>query len=164
VALRTEAYYRAVASGALEKIGCTEPPVPIDALIAALGIPVRAVNLPLFFTASTVYEDGMPVMVVNGAQPEHVRRAALAHMLGHVLLVLQDDDHSYPRDARDHREADTVAHELVLPTQMVIDQARLWFNDYRYLARLFGVGEDEMLARMQDMGLVKARTGDVWDF
>jgi len=162
--LRTEAYYRTIAAEALERIGAFEPPVSVDALIASLGIPVRPVNLPAFFTAATVYEDGLPVMVVNWAQPELVRRTALAHMAGHVLLVLHGDGISFPRDSGDHREADLVARELLLPTQMVIDQARLWFNDYRYLARLFGVGEDDMLARMQDMGLVKGPQGVVWDF
>ena len=164
MSLRTEAYYRGIASEALERISALEPPVSVDALVASLGIPVRAVNLPLFFTAATVYEDGLPVMVVNWAQPEQVRRSALAHMVGHVLLVLHGDENTYPRNRGDHQDADRVALELLLPTQMVIDQARLWFNDYRYLARLFGVGEDDMLARMRDMGLVKGPQGVAWDF
>ena len=43
----------------------------------------------------------------------------------------------------------------MLPSQMVIDQSKLWFNDYRYLARLFGVSEEQMLDRMRSMGLVR---------
>ncbi|MDZ4169295.1 MAG: ImmA/IrrE family metallo-endopeptidase [Coriobacteriia bacterium] len=164
MSLRTEAYYRGIATETLDRIGATEPPIALDDIVASLGIPVRPVNLPLFFTAATVYEDGLPVMVINWAQPEQVRRGALAHMLGHVLLVLHGDGNSYPRDQDDHREADLVARELLLPTQMVIDQGRLWFNDYRYLARLFGVSESEMLSRMQDMGLVRASQGVAWDF
>lgn len=162
--LRTEAYYRAIATEALEKIGCIEPPVSIDAVIQSIGIPVRPVNLPLFFTSALVYEDGLPVMVLNWAQPEEVKREALAHMVGHVLLVLKGDGNTYPRSARDHGEAESVAKELLLPTTMVLDQARLWFNDYRYLARLFGVGENRMLSRMEEMGLVKGRGGDVWNY
>lgn len=164
VALRSEAYYRAIASDALARSNDSEPPVSLDALVASFGIPVRGVSLPLFFTASTVYEDGMPVMVVNRAQPEMDQRAALAHMLGHVLLVLKGDDHTYPRDAEDHSEADKVAQELMLPTQMVIDQARLWFNDHRYLAGLFGVTEDRMIERMREIGLIRGPFGVVWDF
>jgi len=164
VALRTEAYYRAVASEALKRIDCGEPPVPIDDLIAALGIPVRPVNLPDFFMAALVYEDGLPVMVINWAKPEYERRRALAHMLGHVLLVLHGEDESFPRDAGDHREADLVARELMMPMQMVIEQARLWFNDFRYLARLFGVSEETMLERMREMGLVRGPQGVVWDY
>lgn len=164
MSLRTEAYYRAIATDVLDRIGAVEPPVSLDDVVASLGIPVRPVNLPLFFTAATVYEDGLPVMVVNWAQPEQVRRSALAHMVGHVLLVLQGDGNSYPRDQRDHREADLVARELLLPTQMVVEQGRLWFNDYRYLARLFGVDESEMLSRMREMGLVRGPQGVSWDY
>lgn len=162
--LRSDAYYRAIADEALAKLDPTEPPVSLDALIKCYGIPVRTVSLPQFFVASMVYEDGMPVMVVNHAQSEMERRAALAHMLGHVLLVMQGDGHTYPRDTADHHEADKVGLELLMPTDMVTEQARLWFNDYRYLAGLFGVTEDQMLQRMRDMGLIRGPLGVVWDF
>lgn len=164
MSLRTEAYYRAIAADALARIGCDEPPIPIDTLVAALGIPVRPVNLPQFFTGAIVYEDGLPVMVINWARPEIDRRRALAHMLGEVLLVLNGDGNTYPRNTRDHSEAEQVALEIMLPSKMVIEQARLWFNDYRYLARLFGVEEESMLRRMQDMGLVRGPEGVVWDY
>lgn len=164
MALRTETYYRNIATNALAAMAVSDPPVPVDALIATLGIPVRPVNLPPFFTGATVYEDGLPVMIINWAKPEYERRRALAHMLGHVLLVLQGDDNTYPREAGSHAEADLVAKELMLPTTMVIDQARLWFNDHRYLARLFGVEESEMLDRMRELGLIKGQQGVVWDY
>lgn len=164
MALRSEGYYKNIASEALASAGASEPPVPVDGIVASLGIPVRPVNLPHFFTAATVYEDGMPVMIVNWAKPEPERRRAIAHMLGHVLLVLHGDDNTYPRADAEHSEADYVALELMMPTQMVIDQARLWFNDHRYLARLFGVDETEMIDRMRDLGLIKGPQGVVWDF
>jgi Zn-dependent peptidase ImmA (M78 family) len=163
VALRTEAYFRAVAAEALERAGCVEPPVSVESIAGSLGIPVRYVNLPAFFTSALVSEDGLPVMVVNWAKPELDRRSAVAHMLGHVLLVL-DGDKGYPRQEPDHRDADSIARELVLPTSMVVDQARLWFNDYRYLARLFGVAEVTMLERMKEMGLIKGPDGVLWDY
>ena len=164
MALRTEAYYREIADAAVRGVGCTEPPVPVEQIVASLGIPIRPVNLPAFFTAATVYEDGLPVMVVNWANSEQQRRAAIAHMLGHVLLVMKGEGNAYPRDAADHSEADVVARELVLPTQMVIEQGRLWFNDYRYLARLFAVSEETMLERMRAMGIIKGPEGMAWDY
>lgn len=164
MALRTEAYYRNIAKQALDGIGCTEPPVPLEAIISSLGVPIRPVNLPHFFTAATVYEDGLPIMLVNWAKPEFERRDALAHMLGHMLLVMNDAENSYPREAADHSEADTVARELVMPIELVIEQARLWFNDFRYLARLFGVTEERMMARMRDLGLVKGPEGVMWEY
>jgi Zn-dependent peptidase ImmA (M78 family) len=129
-----------------------------------VGIPIRAVNLPQFFTGATVYQDGLPVMIVNWAKPEPERRRALAHMLAHVLLVLADETSTYPRDVGRHDEADVVARELLLPGQLVRDQARLWFNDHRYLSRLFGVTEAEMVERMRELGLVKGPAPVAWDY
>jgi Zn-dependent peptidase ImmA (M78 family) len=137
--------------------------VPVEDIVARLGIPIRYVNLPQFFTSALVSEDGMPVMIVNWAKSDLERRTALAHMLGHILILMAGDE-QYPRDNADHRDADMVARELVLPTSMVIEQARLWFNDYRYLARLFGVTEAAMLERMRDMGLIKGPDGLMWDY
>lgn len=161
--LRTEQFYRRIAEDAIASIGVLEPPVPIDEIVASLCIPVRPVNLPGFFTAATIYQDGLPIMVVNHARPEIDRRLALAHMVAHVLLLLADASSGYPRDKGDHTEAEMVARELMMPTSMVIDQARTWFNDYRYLSRLFGVSEATMLERMRDLGLIKNQ-GLVWDF
>lgn len=162
--LRSDAYYRVIADETLARIGFTEPPVPIDGLIGALGIPVRPVGLPSFFTAATIYEDGMPVMVVNANQPEPERRRALAHMLAHVLLVMKGETSGYPRDTESHRVADVLALELMVPAKAVTEQAKLWFNDHRYLARLFGVTEAEMLDRMRSLGLVKGMSGVMWDY
>lgn len=163
MALRTEAYFVNVAAEALARAGCMEPPVPVEAIAAGLGIPVRYVSLPAFFTSALVSEDGLPVMVVNWSKPELERRQAIAHMLGHVLLVL-DGDEGYPRRSEDHRDADIVARELILPSAIVREQAKLWFNDYRYLARMFGVPEGAMLERMKELSLIKGPEGLIWDY
>ena len=92
-----------------------------------------------------------------------IRRRALGHLLGHVLVVLDDAQACYPRTIPDHHVADVVAEEMVLPTIMVAEQAKKWFNDYRYLSRLFGVSEPVMLERMREMGIIKMR-GVVWDY
>jgi Zn-dependent peptidase ImmA (M78 family) len=163
-ALKTRAYYTTIAEDELTQAGVLEPPVPIERIIELRGIPILPVNLPNFFTAATINSDGLPVMVVNYVQPEHVRRAALAHMLSHVLLVLDDPADLFPRDTRDHSAANVLAHELTMPSTMVLDQSRLWFNDFRYLARLFGVGEGEMLERMRELGIIGDQQGIRWDY
>jgi hypothetical protein len=163
VRLRTEAYFRQVAEDALTLVGVSEPPVPIEDVVASLCIPVRPVNLPPFFTAATIYEDGLPVMVINATRPEIERRRALAHMVGHVLLLLADESDTFPRYDPDHSEADKVARELIMPTSLVIEQAQTWFNDFRYLARLFGVTEGAMLERLRELHLVRNR-GIMWDY
>jgi Zn-dependent peptidase ImmA (M78 family) len=161
--LRTEAYFRQIAEDALAAIGVEEPPVPIEDVVASLRIPVRSVNLPPFFTAATIYEDGLPVMVVNSARPEIERRRALAHMLGHILLLLADETDVFPRWHPDHSDADKVARELIMPTALVTEQAHIWFNDHRYLARLFGVPEGMMLDRLRELHLAKSET-ILWDY
>jgi Zn-dependent peptidase ImmA (M78 family) len=164
VPVKTQGYYRKVAEEALARAGVEQPPVSVSKLIDSLGIPVLPVNLPQFFTAATINIDGLPVMVVNYAQPEHIRREALAHMLGHILLLLDDSSNAFPRGTGDHDDADLVAHELTMPSTMVLEQSRLWFNDFRYLARLFGVGEAAMLERMRELGIVNHQQGIRWDY
>lgn len=162
--LKTQAYYTQVAEEALANAGVFEPPVPVSRIIDSLGIPVLPVNLPIFFTGATINTDGLPTMVINYAHPESVRREALAHMLSHMLLLLADPVNIFPRDAGDHGDANQLAHELTMPSTMVIEQSRLWFNDYRYLARLFGVGEAAMLERMRELGIINNQTGVRWDY
>jgi Zn-dependent peptidase ImmA (M78 family) len=164
VGLRTRAYYAKVADEALARAGVSEPPVPIQQVIESLGVPVFPVNLPHFFTAATISTDGLPVMVINYAQPEPTRREALAHMLSHMLLLLDDPANVFPRDTGDHGDANMLARELTMPSTMVIDQSRLWFNDFRYLARLFGVGEAAMLERMRELGIISNQQGIRWDY
>jgi Zn-dependent peptidase ImmA (M78 family) len=144
-------------------VGVAEPPVPIEDVVASLCIPIRAVNLPPFFTAATIYEDGLPVMVVNASKPELEVRSAIAHMLGHILLLLADETESFPRQNYDHTPAERVGRELMMPARLVCQQAGLWFNDYRYLSRLFGVSEGTMLERMRELKLVKSQ-GMLWEF
>lgn len=162
--LKTDAYYRDLAADVLARAGIDEPPISLEKIAEALAVPVRLVRLPAFFHAALVSEDGMPVIMLNVAPPDEARRAALAHVLGHLILVMADPEEGYPRAARfEHTEADKVAHELVLPYRMVIEQSQLWFNDYRYVARLFGVDEQTMLARMRDVGIM-LNAGIMWDY
>ena len=137
--LVTDAYIRHIAEDALALVGVTEPPVPIEDVAASLCIPLRTVNLPAFFTAATIYEEGLPE------------------------LLLADESEMFPRQNLDHSAADKVARELVTPTSLVIEQSHMWFNDFRYLARLFGVTEATMMDRMRDLHLIKSQ-GVMWDF
>ena len=164
MALHSDAYYRGIADDAVRQAVIEEPPVPLESLASRVGIPVRFVTLPSFFGGAIISEDGMPVALVNLARGEDERRRTLAHLLGHVLAVLADPQSGYPRGTvREHREADIVANELLLPEYLVRDQASKWFNDHRYLARLFGVTEAEMTTRMRELGIIKSR-GVLWDY
>jgi len=164
VPLRTDSYYRSLAEAALKRAGVEEPPVPIEDMARGYGIPVRDVVMPAFFGGATINEDGLPVILVNATKDEYTRRKILAHMVGHMLIVLADSSSSYPRNTNEeHLDAAIVADELITPAYLVMDQAQKWFNDYRYLARLFGVTEEEMMKKMFDMGIIQQR-GIRWEY
>ncbi|HEX9094048.1 MAG TPA: ImmA/IrrE family metallo-endopeptidase [Coriobacteriia bacterium] len=148
----------------LKHAGITEPPVPVSDIAAVLGLPILTVGLPAWFSGAIVLESGMPVVVLNASGSPEGRRAALAHMLGHILMRIDDPAMPYPRDTDpDHRVAEAMAEELVMPEYLVREQAAKWFNDHRYLARLFGVSESDMMDKMRDLGIIKAR-GITWDY
>lgn len=161
--LRSDAYYRSLADKALKDAGFFEPPVPMEDLALGFGIPVRYAVMPPFFSSAIIAEDGMPVILVNSVKDEYARRSALAHSMGHIIVVLNDNEATYERTIGDHPDAETVADELLTPAFMVIDQSQKWFNDYRYLARLFGVSEQEMMRKMIHMGIIHQR-GILWDY
>lgn len=164
MSLHTDAYYRALAEDVVRQTGIEEPPVPIDEIAAHLGVPVTRIEMPLWFTSALIYEDGMPSVLLNSTKEPDTQRAGLGHVLGHLLVVLGDASEPYPKGRTyDHHEADVIGEELEVPEFMVRDQAQKWFNDYRYLARLFGVTEKRMLDRMQQMGIIKNR-GIIWDY
>ena len=164
MALRSDAYYRGLVETELRAAGYTEPPVSMNAVARHLGVPIRELPLPPWFTAALIYEDGMPAILLNPTRPDDKRRHALGHLIGHLLAMIDDASASYPRGGSDaHAEADVMAEEFQTPGYLVRDQAQKWFNDYRYLAGLFGVTEEQMFSRMQDLGLIKSR-GVVWDY
>ncbi len=111
VGLRTQAYFRKVAEDALASAGVFEPPVPVTKIIESLGIPILPVNLPLFFTAATINTDGLPVIVVNYAQPEpDPARSPRAHAQPHPPAAGRLE----PTRSRATRE--TTARRSRLPT------------------------------------------------
>lgn len=162
--VRDAAYYRRLVEDELRAAGFVEPPVSVEAVAAHLGVPVHEMPLPLWFTAALVYEDGMPSILVNSARPLAVRRAGLGHLLAHILVVLADPAERYPRDTdAEHAVADAMSAEFATPEFMVRDQAQKWFNDYRYLAGLFGVDEVRMFEAMRDLGIIKSK-GVIWEY
>jgi Zn-dependent peptidase ImmA (M78 family) len=161
---RGDTYYRGLVETALRAAGYTEPPISPLHVATHLGVPVRTLPLPPWFAGALIYEDGLPAILLNPTRPDEVRRRALGHLLAHLLILIDDPSATYPRDAGgSHPEAELMAEEFEAPGYLIRDQAQKWFNDYRYLAGLFGVTEDRMFSRMRDLGLIKSR-GVVWDY
>lgn len=164
MAPRDAAYYRKLVEDELRAAGLLEPPVAVEVVAAHLGVPVRQLALPLWFTSALIYEDGLPAILLNSSRPIAARRAGLGHLLGHLLVVINDPAERYPRDTDDeHAAAALIAAEFETPEFMVRDQAQKWFNDYRYLAGLFGVTEERMFDSMRRLGLIKSK-GVLWEY
>jgi hypothetical protein len=163
VPLKSYSHYRELAERTLRDAGVVEPPVDLAPVLSRLGLPVVPARLPAWFKGALIYEDGMPVILLNETIGEEARRDATAHLISHLLVRLEDSAVPYPRSHPDHRVADVMRDEFRLPRYLVTEQARRWFNDYRYLARLFAVSEGEMLSRMRELGLVK-HAGVFWEY
>lgn len=161
--LRTDSYYRQLVNDHLKRAAIDEPPVSLADVASRIGVPILQVGFPAWFTGAILQEGGMPVILLNSASSPEGRRVALGHLLGHVLVRIDDPTTPYPRSDPDHHAADIMAEEFIMPSYLVHDQARKWFNDYRYLARLFGVSETDMLEKMRELGLIKSR-GMIWDY
>ncbi len=156
--------YRRLVEDELRSAGFLEPPVSIEAVAEHLGVPIRRFDLPIWFTAALIYEDGLPSILLNATRPAALQRAGLGHLIGHILIMMGTDAKHYPRDTEpQHPEADFMAAELETPAFMVRDQAQKWFNDYRYLAGLFGVAEARMFEAMRDLGLINSK-GVIWEY
>jgi Zn-dependent peptidase ImmA (M78 family) len=162
--LHSDNHYRGLVEAQLRQAGITEPPVPVGDAAAMLGVPIMTVALPAWFSGALVLEDGVPILLLNASSSAEGRRAALAHMLSHLLMRIDDPSKPYPRnDESEHRVAEAMADEFVMPEYLVREQAAKWFNDHRYLARLFGVSEADMLQKLRDLKIVRAR-GIGWDY
>jgi Zn-dependent peptidase ImmA (M78 family) len=161
---KREVYFRGLGERAVRDAGMIEPPVAPADIARHLGVPIIGAELPSWTVGALVAEDGMPAILINTGREPFTQRTAVAHFLGHLIVLLDDPRATYPRNLEtSHEAADVVGDELELPGFMVRDQAQKWFNDYRYLAGLFGVTEKRMFARMQALGLVKSR-GVIWDY
>ena len=156
--VRPDSYYRGLVEAQLRYAGVREPPIPLDAVAAVIGLPILTVDFPPTFGGAIVVEDGVPVAMVNGAVTAVERRDVLAHLLAHLLVRIDDPSTPYPRALEPHHLlADAMAIEFVTPCYLVREQAAKWFDDHRYLARLFGVSEKDMVAKMLELGLIGPR-------
>ncbi len=162
--IQDEKRHRRLVEDELRAAGFAEPPVSMHAVAAHLGVPILEHALPLWFTAALIYEDGMPAILLNSTRPLAIKRAGLGHLLGHILIMMDTPGAHYPRDTEpEHGAADFISAEFETPEFMVRDQAQKWFNDYRYLAGLFGVTELRMFEAMRDLGIIKSK-GVIWEY
>ncbi len=162
--LYTHWYLRKQADELLEKFKVEGPPVDVKMIAEKLGIEVVELTLPTWFFGTLLDIKGSFYIVVNRLMPETRKKFTLAHEIAHYSL--HGDKLCYMKNCkRDyfHREADAFAAELCMPSEMVKKEARNWFNDYKFLAKIFDVSEVAMVRKMQEIGLIKG-TDYTWVF
>lgn len=156
MAIYTDAYYRAKADELVRKCGFASPPVDVRGAADTLGLEIVELSLPSWFFGVLMRVEGDPYIVINKMMPDHRKNFTIGHEIAHHIL--HKDDLCHMKNSKRsyfHREADIFAAELCMPSEMVRLEAKKWFNDYRYLAGLFGVSEIAMVRKMQELGLLR---------
>lgn len=162
--LCTHEYLRKQADQLLNRFKLDEPPIDVKHIAQELGIEIVEMTLPTWFFGSLLNIKGSYYIVINRLMPETRKRFTLAHEIAHYAL--HGDKLCYMKNSkRDyfHREADAFAAELCMPSGLVKQEARKWFNDYKFLAKIFEVSEVAMVRKMQELGIIEG-TDYAWVF
>lgn len=156
MAIYTDVYYRKKAEDLAREAGFKAPPIDVRAVAAKLNLEIVELSLPTWFFGVLMKVEGDPYIVINKMMPDHRKNFTIGHEIAHHIL--HNDELCHMKNSKRsyfHREADIFAAELCMPTYMVQAEAKKWFNDYRYLASLFGVSEIAMVRKMQELGLLR---------
>lgn len=154
--------YRQMAHALVKQFGFKMPPVDVRKIAAGLGIEIIELTLPNWFFGVLMYVENDYYIAVNKAMPESSKNFTIAHELAHFKIHGQQL--AYMKNSkRDyfHREADVFAAELCMPSFMVKEEALKWCNDYKYMAKLFHVGETAMVRKMQELKLLRPSV-NIW--
>jgi hypothetical protein len=148
------------------------PPVDVAALARVLGLGVRSsATLPGDAAGMIVRAEGSLsgyIIYINAKDNPRRQRFTLAHEIAHYILhrdMIGDgitDDAMYRSALGDvyERQANRMAADILMPAQLVK-------NYYRFsavpppissFAREFGVSEDAMRIRLQELGLIASPT------
>ena len=156
MAMVTYIEYRQKAEALAQQFGYKEPPVDVRMIAEGLGIEIIEMTLPTWFFGVLVNIKDEFYISLNKGMPEHRKNFTIAHEIAHHQL--HGEELAYMKNAkRDyfHREADVYAAELCMPSDMVRAEAQKWCNDYRFLAKIFGVGETAMVRKLQELQLLR---------
>ncbi len=126
------------------------PPVPVDAIVRRLGIPVVELENPGWSGAVDSTENGLATIFLRKGDPPWRKRFTLAHELAHLLLhvtgrAYRDDTF---RGTAEEAEANEFAADLLMPLWMLEGAASQEARDAARLARRFEVSEMAMDRRL----------------
>lgn len=125
---------RAVTSQLLERFGITEPPVPVEHIVEALGARLRYSPFDGELAGMLIRDNKETVIGVNSLHHMNRQRFTIAHECGHLLLHKGKDvhiDRSFRVNRRDEVsaqatdpeeiEANRFAAELLMPYHMFMN-------------------------------------------
>lgn len=155
MALYTYKHAREKADELIKKFGFNEPPIDVRSIAAGLGIKIVELSLPLWFYGGLVLLDDKYYIALNKNLTPTQKMLTIAHEIAHHQIEHQEMDYAKTRERPFyHMEADVFAEELVMPSSLVKREAGKWYKDHRFLARLFGVDEEAMIRRMEELRLL----------
>jgi len=152
--LYSHAYIRAQAQEILKALGFDCPPINLRAVAKKLGLETVELSLPLWFCGSLIKDEDQYYIVLNSIMTPEKKNFTIAHEIAHFKI--HPEQLCYLKNSKrpwNHDEADVFAAELCMPSTLVKEEARKWFGDHKFLARIFKVAEEAMVHRLNELGL-----------
>lgn len=124
------------------------PPVDVEAIAAREGIRIVRVELGSLEGRMREDDDGW-VIEVNSDRSLTSQRFSVGHELGHRKM----GHHGCGTDAKQEREANIFAAELLMPLAL-LKKALAEYRSLGELARLFQVSKEAMQIKLQEQGML----------
>jgi Zn-dependent peptidase ImmA (M78 family) len=170
------------AAEVLQKAAATNLPIDPLKIAGALGVNVHVDTLEDKVSGVLIVKGPDRNVLINASHHPNRQRFTLAHELGHLVLhdadgdrlfidtnlrvyqragVSTDQTYNQPGSTTrpfEEREANQFASALLMPSEFVKREAQSLDlsdeNDVAYLAKLFGVSDQAMAIRLQQLGLM----------
>lgn len=153
--LYSHRFIREQAEKLLHQVGFDEPPIDVRKIAGKLGIEIVELSLPTWFFGALMQVENDHYIVLNKIMPEPTKVFTISHELAHHQM--HPGEICYMKNRLRpyfHREADIFAAELCMPSNLVRREARKWFNDFKFLAKLFNVTETAMIRKLEELELI----------
>jgi Zn-dependent peptidase ImmA (M78 family) len=158
----------------LEKHSVTEPPVPVERIAGAEGLPIIETVYGGDVSGALIRSNGLVGIAVNASHHPNRRRFTVAHELAHFKLrhegehvdrdftVLRRDDRSSEANDSLEIEANAYAACLLMPREFLLRDLRANFNgDFDFseqylaiIAKKYKVSTSALNYRLINLGLI----------
>jgi Zn-dependent peptidase ImmA (M78 family) len=150
-----------LAQQALESAHCSEPPVPVEDVVKALGLEV--VPYAFHHKISALLKEEQGVIGVNKTHNPLRQRFSIAHELGHFVLghgmgnTYREEtvDDFFDKTDPQERDANLFASLILMPDAWVKKQVKKSGLEIDKLANIFKVSRQAMTIRLLELKLIK---------